>query len=107
MPALRARWRGPVDRRSAEWASPHDPGGPVTKENLLNLTPDAAAARLREFFTGLGEPEYRAAQTARRLWLNPARDFASMTELPQRLREQLDATFVLPRLEVVARQRSS
>ena len=79
----------------------------MTKENLLNLTPDAAAARLREFFSALGEPEYRAGQTLRRLWVNPAKDFASITDLPQRLRERLDEAFTLPRLEAVARQKSS
>jgi len=84
-----------------------DSGESVTKENLLNLTPDAAGARLREFYTALGEPEYRVEQTRRRLWANPVADFAAITELPQRLREQLDAMFVLPRLEAVARQKST
>jgi 23S rRNA (adenine2503-C2)-methyltransferase len=42
----------------------------------------------------------------RRLWQNPADGFDAMLELPPRLRELLDASFALPRLAVVARQRS-
>jgi 23S rRNA (adenine2503-C2)-methyltransferase len=77
------------------------------KENLLNLTPDAALDRLGRFVAEHGEPGYRAAQVLRRLWQNPAASFAAMHELPPRLRELLDAHFALPRLSVVARQRSS
>src|SRR4051812_856438 len=77
------------------------------KENLLNFTPAEAGVRLREFFAGIGEPAYRAAQVVRRLWLNPAPDFAAMTELPRALREQLEASFALPRLQMAARQQST
>ena len=77
-----------------------------TKENLLNLTPAAALERLQAFAAEHGEPRYRAGQVVRRLWQLPAPDFAAMTEVPQRLRELLDAHFTLPRLTVVARQRS-
>jgi 23S rRNA (adenine2503-C2)-methyltransferase len=76
-------------------------------ENLLNLTPDAASARLRDFAEECGQPPYRAAQVVRRLWANPAPSFAEMTELPATFREQLTERFVLPRLELAARQRSS
>jgi 23S rRNA (adenine2503-C2)-methyltransferase len=82
------------------------PAGPA-KENLLNLTPAAAEARLREFMAAIGQPAYRAGQVARRLWTKPAPDFASMTELPVALREQLDAHFAIPRLALAARQQSS
>ena len=78
-----------------------------SKENLLDLVPEAAEARLREWMAANGEPRYRAAQVARRLWQNPAPDFASMTELPKALREKLDAAFTIPRLALVARQASS
>jgi 23S rRNA (adenine2503-C2)-methyltransferase len=44
---------------------------------------------------------------ARRLWTNPAPDFAAMTELPKAFREQLEEHFALPRLTLAARQRSS
>ena len=76
------------------------------RENLLNLTSDAAEARLRAFLAEHGEPAYRAAQVARRLWKNPAPEFAAMTELSKELRELLDRQFELPRLTLVARQRS-
>ena len=78
-----------------------------TKQNLLNLTPADAGARLRDFFARIDQPAYRAAQVVRRLWVNPAPDFAAMTELPAALREQLAASFEIPRLEVAARQKSA
>jgi len=77
------------------------------RENLLNLEPAEAEARLRRFAEERGLPAYRAAQVLRRLWQAPAPDFASMTELPGTLRAELDERFALPRLECVARQQSS
>lgn len=77
------------------------------RENLLDLVPSAAEARLRATMASWGEPTYRAAQVLRRLWVNPAPDFASMTELPASLRERLDAAFLLPRLELLTEQRST
>ena len=89
-------------------ASPAAPqSAPAEKENLLDLTPDAAEGRLREFLLAEGEPGYRAGQIARRLWTNPAPDFAAITELPKALRERLDATFAMPRLTMVANQAST
>jgi 23S rRNA (adenine2503-C2)-methyltransferase len=84
-----------------------DPSTTVVRENLLDLTPAAAAERLTEFFTGRGDPRYRAAQVARRLWENPAGSFDEMTELPKAMRASLDAQFTMPRLAVMARQRSA
>ena len=78
----------------------------VQRENLLNLTPDAALARLNEFFSSRGEPAYRAKQVARRLWVQPAADFAAMTELPSELRSALDERFEMPRLSIATRQKS-
>ena len=78
----------------------------VQRENLLDLTPDAALARLDEFFASRGEPRYRAKQVARRLWVQPAPDFTSMTELPTALRDALDARFAIPRLSIATRQKS-
>jgi 23S rRNA (adenine2503-C2)-methyltransferase len=77
------------------------------RENLLNLEPAAAVERLRAFLAEHGHPSYRATQVARRLWLNPAPDFAAMTELPRSLREELDAAFTLPRLQCATRQLSA
>ena len=75
--------------------------------NLLNLTVSEAEEVLRRFCSGRGLPAYRARQIVRRLWHNPAPDFEGMTELPKALRTQLAETFVLPRLSIAARQRSS
>ena len=77
------------------------------RENLLDLTPAAAEARLSAFFGGRGEPAYRARQVVRRLWQAPAADFAGITELPLPMREALGVAFVLPRLELTVRQKST
>ena len=75
--------------------------------NLLNLTVSEAEEVLHRFCSERDLPDYRAKQIARRLWLNPAADFDAMTELPKSLRAQLAETFILPRLSIAARQRSS
>ena len=77
-----------------------------TRVNLLDTTPDTAQAALAAFLERAGEPKYRAAQIARRLWTNPSASFGDMTELPKALRESLAQAFDLPRLEVAARQKS-
>ena len=76
-------------------------------ENLLDLVPAEAEQRLRAFAVERGEPEYRGAQVARRLWQNPAPDFASMSELPRAFRDALAARFAIPRLRIAARQKSA
>jgi 23S rRNA (adenine2503-C2)-methyltransferase len=75
--------------------------------NLLDLVPDEAERVLREFALARNEQGYRASQVLRRLWTNPAASFDDMSELPRAFREQLAADFSLPRLEVVARQKSA
>ncbi|HEX6536340.1 MAG TPA: 23S rRNA (adenine(2503)-C(2))-methyltransferase RlmN [Gemmatimonadaceae bacterium] len=82
-------------------------GTPTGKLNLLDLTPEDAERTLRDFAVANGQPPYRGGQVARRLWTNPASDFASMTELPAAFRALLDEHFTMPRLVVSARQRSS
>jgi 23S rRNA (adenine2503-C2)-methyltransferase len=77
------------------------------RENLLNLTPSDAEARLAAAMTELAQPSYRVGQVLRRLWANPAPSFEAMTELPAALRSALDERFTLPRLELAARQESS
>ena len=74
--------------------------------NLLDMTPAAALARVTAFLERAGEPKYRGAQIVRRLWTNPSPSFGEMTELPKPLRELLAESFELPRLEVMARQKS-
>ena len=75
--------------------------------NLLDLVPAEAERRLREFAAECGEPGYRAAQVVRRLWVNPAPDFESMSELPRAFREALANRFAMPRLRLAARQKSA
>ena len=77
------------------------------RENLLNLTPDEATARLTAAMAELGQASYRVSQVLRRLWHTPAVSFEAMTELPASLRASLDERFTLPRLELAARQQSS
>jgi 23S rRNA (adenine2503-C2)-methyltransferase len=77
------------------------------KVNLLDFTPAAARDELAAFLARVGQPAYRAKQIVRHLWQNPAPSFAAMTDLPLNLREQLDAAFALPRLEIAARQKSA
>ncbi|MBA3673307.1 MAG: 23S rRNA (adenine(2503)-C(2))-methyltransferase RlmN [Gemmatimonadaceae bacterium] len=77
------------------------------RENLLNLTPDDAQERLAAAMSELGAPRYRVDQVMRNLWSAPAEDFSTMLELPAVLRESLAERFALPRLELVARQRST
>jgi len=84
----------------------HETESPSERENLLDLTPTAAEARLREFFQEHGQPAYRAKQVVHHLWTAPVADFEGMTALPKQLREQLAAHFEMPRLHIVARQSS-
>ncbi|MBA3889310.1 MAG: 23S rRNA (adenine(2503)-C(2))-methyltransferase RlmN [Gemmatimonadaceae bacterium] len=74
--------------------------------NLLNLAPAEADARLRAFADEVGQPSYRATQVLRRLWTSPVADFAGITDLPAEFRQQLGEHFTLPRLEIVAQQKS-
>jgi 23S rRNA (adenine2503-C2)-methyltransferase len=76
------------------------------RENLLDLTPDAALVRLETFFASIGQPGYRARQVLRHLWVAPVSSFDEMTALPKPLREKLAETFIIPRLEIAARQAS-
>jgi 23S rRNA (adenine2503-C2)-methyltransferase len=77
------------------------------KVNLLDLVPAKAGEVLAAFFAEIGAPSYRAAQVVRRLWVNPARSFSDMSELPATLRNALHERFDLPRLEVAAHQEST
>jgi 23S rRNA (adenine2503-C2)-methyltransferase len=77
-----------------------------SRENLLDLPPKAAEARLKQFFESIGQPAYRAKQVVRNLWVAPVTSFDEMTTLPKSMRDQLGQAFQLPRLEIVARQKS-
>jgi len=74
--------------------------------NLLNLLPADAEHVLRDFALAHGEPAYRGTQVVQHLWRHPVGDFAHITTLPATFRQQLAEHFSMPRLEVLARQRS-
>lgn len=76
-------------------------------ENLLDLEPAMALARLRAWLTEHGQPSYRAAQIFRRMWEFPVESFDAITELPKTLREQLSVSFTLPGLELATHQTSA
>src|SRR5688572_23679801 len=77
------------------------------RTNLLDLPPASAEEVLRAYMEQIGAPQYRAQQVLRRLWVNPARSFDDMTELPADLRSKLAERFELPRLEVAVEQKST
>jgi 23S rRNA (adenine2503-C2)-methyltransferase len=77
------------------------------RTNLLDFSMSDAQRALRDYFERTDQPAYRTGQVLRRLWHNPAPSFESMTELPASLRASLAEEFVLPRLSIVARQRST
>src|SRR6185503_18412031 len=77
------------------------------RSNLLDLPPARAEEVLRAYMGEIGAPSYRVGQVLRRLWVNPARDFDDMTELPAELRTKLAERFELPRLEVAVEQKST
>ncbi len=79
----------------------------TARVNLLDLAPDDALTELAAYMQQAGEAPYRAAQVFARLWERPVGSFADMTELPKALRQQLTATFDIPRLQLTARQRST
>jgi 23S rRNA (adenine2503-C2)-methyltransferase len=64
--------------------------------NLLGKSPD----ELRAFLESLGEPAYRGAQIYHALYAESRFDFASMTNLPAKLRDRLvrEAVIELPRI---------
>jgi 23S rRNA (adenine2503-C2)-methyltransferase len=74
--------------------------------NLLDRTPDAAAALVRTWVAGHGLPGYRAGQIVRRLWQAPVGAWTEATELPRTLRAELEAAFPLPRLVAEVEQQS-
>jgi 23S rRNA (adenine2503-C2)-methyltransferase len=67
-------------------------------DSILDLTPDAARARLSAWVRERGLPSYRADQLHRRLWVQPVAAWSDATELPVALRAELDETFPLRRL---------
>lgn len=101
LPVLSAE---PVATPAPRAPQPAEPSGKV---NLLDLTPAEAERTLREFAASHGQPAYRATQVIPRLWQKPVRSFDEMTDLPAPFRALLAEHFALPRLELVAQQRST
>jgi 23S rRNA (adenine2503-C2)-methyltransferase len=79
----------------------------ATPPSLLDLAPADAAARLKEWATVQGLPDYRLRQLLPRLWQRPVGSWQEATELPMELRRGLDRELPLARLALTAEQRSS
>lgn len=80
---------------------------PLPPPSLLDLAPDAARARVREWVAAQGLAPYRAEQIFRRLWVAPVAGWSEATELPLALRGRLDEELPLPRLAADVEQLSS
>jgi len=79
----------------------------VAPATLLDLTPDAARERIRQWAGVRGLAGYRVGQIHRRLWIAPVAAWADATELPLPLRRDLEAELPLPRLVADTVQQSS
>jgi len=79
----------------------------MSDTSLLDLRPAEARKRLEEFMSSRSEPAYRVDQVMPRLWHDPVGRFEEITVLPLKLREALDTTFPLTRLDLVTQQLST
>ena len=70
----------------------------LPEPTILDLAPADATTRLTQWVAAEGLPRYRAAQLLRRLWVAPVADWQDASELPQSLRDKLNATLPLRRL---------
>jgi 23S rRNA (adenine2503-C2)-methyltransferase len=84
-----------------------DPKGSAEAVELLSSLPEAAGARLREHFTGRGQPAYRAGQVLSWLHERDAMEFSEMTNLPAGERAALAEAFQLAAPELVRTERSN
>ena len=78
-----------------------------TTENILDLAPDEALARLRAWIAERREPTYRAEQIFASFWEKPVSSFDEITELTKSLRAALAEQFTMPRLALVDRRISA
>jgi 23S rRNA (adenine2503-C2)-methyltransferase len=69
-----------------------------TSTNLLDRTPEAARAILRNWCTERALPGYRVEQILRCLWQAPLASWSGATELPLPLRAELERVFPFVRL---------
>ena len=72
-------------------------------QSLLDPNP----APLKQWLTDHGYPVYRAAQIRKWLYERRAKDFADMSDLPKKLREELAADWQLWTAKVVKHQKSA
>lgn len=73
-----------------------------TKKDIRKLSRE----ELEEILTGMGEPKFRAKQIYEWLWQKGAHSFEAMTNLPRKLREQLEAHFAINAIVLDKEQRS-
>lgn len=85
----------------------HGAGTEIERANLLDMLPDDARAALLSFAMQNGQPAYRVDQILKHLWNSPRPGFEEMAQLPVELRRKLSTEFVIPRLDVAARQLST
>jgi len=80
---------------------------PKTPPTLLDLPPATARSRLAEWISDHNLPRFRTDQIMARLWQRPVADWSEATELPKGLRQELEESHPLPRLEMEVDQASS
>ena len=76
-------------------------------QSVLDLTPDAAQERIRAWVAARGLATYRVGQIHRKLWVAPVGSWREATDLPESLRNELEAELPLPRLPADTIQQSS
>jgi 23S rRNA (adenine2503-C2)-methyltransferase len=95
--------RDPYIERMATAASDLVAGRNDTRRNLVGLSRKDLVAEL----AALGLPAYRADQIWHWIYWRGARTFDQMTTLAKSLRQELDASFVVERPEIMTAQRSA
>lgn len=74
-----------------------------TKQDIRKLN----EAELKQWFTSVGEPSFRAKQVEEWLWKKGARSFEEMANLPKELRKKLEDSFSLHTLQIHTHQKSA
>jgi len=76
-------------------------------QSILDLPPGAARERIQAWVVARGLPAYRVGQIHRKLWVAPVGSWRDATDLPEALRDELEAELPLPRLPADTIQQSS
>jgi 23S rRNA (adenine2503-C2)-methyltransferase len=76
-------------------------------QSILDLPPGAARERVQAWVVARGLPAYRVGQIHRKLWVAPVGSWRDATDLPEALRDELEAELPLPRLPADTIQQSS